>query len=380
MSWSLDCSVCSYSQPDGTKLASLCPDCGQPLIVRYAEAVPRSAIGAEASLWRYGAALPLRDGERAVTLGEGMTPLVELPHLARELGVRRLWVKDEGINPTASFKARGLMMAVTRARALGLPGVCVPTAGNAGIALAAYAAAAGMPCRIYAPETTPPPILGSIRAFGADLQVLPGHIGDAGKATMGFAKESGFFNVATVREPYRVEGMKTMGYEVAEQLGWRLPDAIVYPTGGGEGTIGIWKAIGEMLDWGWLPKEAPRPRMIIAQAAGCAPLVRAFHAGADHATPWDAPTTHASGLRVPGPLGDRLTLRTLRESGGDAESVSEEAIRRGTFLLASKSGIDAAPEGGAAFEATRQLVAAGRLSKDAEVVVFNTGSGASYRW
>lgn len=378
--WSLHCSVCPYSQPNGAQLASLCPDCGQPLMVRYAAKVPRSAITGAESLWRYGAALPLRSGEAAVTLGEGMTPLLESPQLAREVGVRRLWVKDEGINPTASFKARGLMMAVTRAKALGLPGLCVPTAGNAGIALAAYAAAAQMRCRIYAPDTTPPPIVGSIRAFGAELELVAGHIGDAGKATMAFAKESGFFNVATVREPYRVEGMKTMGYEVAEQLGWRLPDAIVYPTGGGEGTIGIWKAIVEMLDWGWLPADLQKPRMYIAQAAGCAPLVRAFKAGEEKATPWADPATHASGLRVPGPLGDRLTLRTLRESGGDAEAVSEEAIRSGTFLLASKTGIDAAPEGGAALEATRQLVASGRLARDAEVVVFNTGSGASYRW
>lgn len=379
MSWSLSCSVCDYRQADGTRLASLCPSCGQPLLVRYATAVPKSAITAAASLWRYAAALPLQPGERAITLGEGMTPLIELPHLAAEIGVRRLWVKDEGLNPTASFKARGLMMAVTRAKLLGLPGVCVPTAGNAGIALAAYAAAAGMPCRIFAPETTPAPILGSIRAFGAELVLLPGHIGDCGKATIAFATESGFFNVATVREPYRVEGMKTMGYEVAEQLGWRLPDAIVYPTGGGEGTIGIWKAISEMIEWGWLPADTAKPRMIIAQAAGCAPLVKAFHAGEEKATPWPDPTTHASGLRVPGPLGDRLTLRTLRESKGEAEAVSEERIRSGTFLLASKSGIDAAPEGGAAFEATRQLVAAGRLRADADVVVFNTGSGASYR-
>ena len=378
--WSLHCSVCAYTQSNGLQLASLCPDCGQPLMVQLAAKVPRVSITGEASLWRYRAALPLAAGEREVSLGEGMTPLVELPHLAREIGVRRLWVKDEGLNPTASFKARGLMMAVTRARALKLPGVCVPTAGNAGIALAAYAAAAQMPCRIYAPETTPPPILGSIRAFGAQLELLPGHIGDAGKATVAFAKESGFFNVATVREPYRVEGMKTMGYEVAEQLGWRLPDVIVYPTGGGEGTIGIWKAIQEMLAWEWLPAGTARSRMIIAQASGCAPLVRAFHAGAEKATPWEDPATHASGLRVPGPLGDRLTLRTLRESAGDAESVSEDRIRAGTFLLASKSGIDAAPEGGAALEATRQLVAAGRLRADAEVVVFNTGSGASYRW
>lgn len=378
--WSLHCSVCSYAQPDGLQLASLCPDCSQPLMVRYKSAVPRDRVTAERSLWRYGAALPFMPGETAVTLGEGMTPLLELPHLAKEIGVRRLWVKDEGINPTASFKARGLMMAVTRAKALKLPGVCVPTAGNAGIALAAYAAAARMPCRIYAPDTTPPPIVGSIRAFGAELELVAGHIGDAGKATMAFAKESGFFNVATVREPYRVEGMKTMGYEVAEQLGWRLPDAIVYPTGGGEGTIGIWKAIGEMLDWGWLPKSTAKPKMYIAQAAGCSPLVRAFKAGEEKATPWADPVTHASGLRVPGPLGDRLTLRCLRESGGDAEAVSEEAIRSGTFLLASTSGIDAAPEGGAALEATRQLVASGRLARDAEVVVFNTGSGASYRW
>ena len=378
--WSLHCSVCAYTQSNGLQLASLCPDCGQPLMVQLAAKVPRVSITGEASLWRYRAALPLAAGEREVSLGEGMTPLVELPHLAREIGVRRLWVKDEGLNPTASFKARGLMMAVTRARALKLPGVCVPTAGNAGIALAAYAAAAHMPCRIYAPETTPPPILGSIRAFGAELELLPGHIGDAGKATVAFAKESGFFNVATVREPYRVEGMKTMGYEVAEQLGWRLPDVIVYPTGGGEGTIGIWKAIQEMLAWEWLPAGTARSRMIIAQASGCAPLVRAFHAGAEKATPWEDPATHASGLRVPGPLGDRLTLRTLRESAGDAESVSEDRIRAGTFLLASKSGIDAAPEGGAALEATRQLVVAGRLRADAEVVVFNTGSGASYRW
>ncbi len=378
--WSLNCSVCTYQKSDGTQLASLCPDCGQPLMVKYPTAVPRSAVTSEASLWRYRAAMPLLAHEQPVTLGEGMTPMVELPHLAKDVGVRRLWVKDEGINPTASFKARGLMMAVTRAKALGLPGVCVPTAGNAGIALAAFAAAAGMPCRIFAPETTPPPILGSIRALGAELILLPGHIGDAGKATMAFAKESGYFNVATVREPYRVEGMKTMGYEVAEQLGWRLPDAIVYPTGGGEGTIGIWKAMGEMVDWGWLPAETKKPRMIIAQADGCAPLVRAFKAGEEKATLWENPTTHASGLRVPGPLGDRLTLRTLRESGGDAEAVSEERIRSGTFLLASKSGIDAAPEGGAALEATRQLVASGRLSPQSEVVVFNTGSGASYRW
>ena len=370
--------MCAYTVP-GDRLASLCPDCGQPLMVKLAP-VPKSAISAEPNMWRYAAALPIRDGEVRTNRGEGMTALTELPELAKEVGVRRLWVKDEGLNPTASFKARGLSMAITRAKALGLPGVCVPTAGNAGIALAAYAAAAGIPARVYAPVTTPPPILGSIRAYGAELHLVEGHIGDAGKATMQFAKESGYFNVATVREPYRVEGMKTMGYEVAEQLGWRLPDAIVYPTGGGEGTIGIWKAINEMMEWGWLEADTRRPKMVIAQASGCQPLVRAFHEGAEKATPWENPTTHASGLRVPGPLGDRLTLRTLRESNGGAFACDEEEMRRGTFRLASVSGIDAAPEGGCGLEVARKMVEAGLVKADAEVVVFNTGSGASYRW
>ena len=380
MSWTLHCTTgCGYSAP-GDKLASLCPQCAQPLSVRFDVAMPRTAVTNEWSLGRYAAALPMLPGDQRVSLGEGATPLLELPELAREVGVRRLWVKDEGQNPTGSFKARGLMMAVTRAKALGLPGLCVPTAGNAGIALAAYAAAGGVPARIYAPRTTPPPILASIRAYGVELELVDGHIGDAGKATMQFSKETGFFNVATVREPYRVEGMKTMGYEVAEQLGWDLPDAIVYPTGGGEGTIGIWKAIGEMIEWGWLPSEVTKPRMIITQASGCAPLVRAFHAGEEKATPWENPVTHASGLRVPGPFGDRWTLRTLRESHGDAEAVDEDGIRAGTFTLASRGGIDAAPEGGCALAATAQLVKTGRLSPDATVVVFNTGSGASYRF
>jgi len=380
MSWTLHCSTgCGYSAP-GDKLASLCPTCAQPLSVRFDASVPRTTVTSAWSLWRYAAALPMLPADARVSLGEGATALLELPELAREIGVRKLWVKDEGQNPTGSFKARGLMMAVTRAKALGLPGLCVPTAGNAGIALAAYAAAGGVPARIYAPRTTPPPILASIRAYGVELELVDGHIGDAGKATMQFSKESGYFNVATVREPYRVEGMKTMGYEVAEQLGWDLPDAIVYPTGGGEGTIGIWKAIGEMVEWGWLPNDVAKPRMIITQASGCSPLVRAFHAGEEKATPWENPVTHASGLRVPGPFGDRWTLRTLRESHGDAEAVDEEAIRVGTFTLASRGGIDAAPEGGCALAATAQLVKTGRLSPDATVVVFNTGSGGSYRF
>ena len=376
--WTLHCTACAYTVP-GDRLASVCPDCGQPLSVKLAP-VPRTAVTSAPDMWRYAAAMPILDGETRVSVGEGMTPLVELPELAADAGVARFWVKDEGLNPTASFKARGLCMAVTRAKALGLSGVCVPTAGNAGIALSAYAAAAGMKARIYAPKTTPPPILGSIRAYGAELELVDGHIGDAGKATMQFAKDSGFFNVATVREPYRVEGMKTMGYELAEQLAWALPDAIVYPTGGGEGTIGIWKAFMEMIDWGWLPKDTALPKMIAAQAAGCAPLVRAFNAGEEKATPWENPVTHASGLRVPGPFGDRWTLRTLRESKGGAFAVDEEKMRTSTFRLASSSGIDAAPEGGCGLAVAGMAREAGLISSDARVVVFNTGSGASYRW
>src|SRR5690349_485991 len=330
-------------------------------------------------MWRYADALPLDARETPVSLGEGFTPLIELPHLATAVGVRRLWVKDEAVNPTASFKARGLSAAVTRARSHGVPGLVVPTAGNAGAALAAYGAAAGVPVRVYAPATTPEPILDTIRAVGADLQLIDGHIGDAGKAATAFASSDGYYNVATLREPYRAEGNKTLGYELAEQLQWRLPDVVVYPTGGGEGVIGMWKAFQEMTHWGWLPPDTKLPRMVVAQADGCAPLVRAFKAGAEAATAWENPTTHAAGLRVPGPLGDRLVLRALRESGGEAESASEDAIRAETKRLAAVSGIDAAPEGGCALAVTRALVKAGRIARDAEVVIYNTGSGASYR-
>jgi threonine synthase len=331
-------------------------------------------------MWRYAAVLPLCDGETPVTLGEGTTPMHDLPLLAREIGVARLWVKDEGLNPTASFKARGMSAAVTRAKALRVPGFVVPTAGNAGAALAAYGAAAGIPVRVYAPASTPSPILATIRALGADLQLVDGHIGDAGRQSRAFAAAEGYFDVSTLREPYRIEGKKTMGLELAEQLDWSLPTHVIYPTGGGTGLIGMWKVFAEMRDGGWLPRNMSFPRMVVAQADGCAPMVRAFHAGADHATPWENPTTHASGLRVPGPLGDRLILRALRESQGDAASVSEETIRTDTLRLSRASGIDAAPEGGCALGVLDRLVREGRIPRDAEVLVFNTGSGASYRF
>lgn len=378
--WSLECSVCDVTRA-GDEAASVCPSCGQPLLVRYDSLPGREAIeGGRWDLWRYRALLPIHDHEQPVSLGEGGTPLLDAPALARLSGVRRLWIKDEALNPTASFKARGMSAAVTRARALGARGFVVPTAGNAGAALAAYGAAAGLPVHVFAPDSTPAPILATVRALGASLVLVPGHIGDAGRAARAFAAEHGLLDMSTLREPYRVEGKKTMGIEVAEQLGWRLPDAIVYPTGGGTGLIGMWKAFAELRAAAWLPADAPLPRMIVAQAAGCAPMVKAFAAGADHGEPWPDPDTHASGLRVPGPLGDRLILRALRESGGDAAAVGESAIREGTAALAGATGIDAAPEGGCALAVLQLLVAQGRLDTGAEVVVFNTGSGASYRW
>jgi threonine synthase len=376
--WTLRCSACDFTS--GTDaIASVCPVCGQPLLVDYHALRPDRAALHGWDMWRYRSVLPLAPGEVPVALGEGATPLLDAPRLARDVGVRRLLIKDEALNPTASFKARGMSAAVTRARASGVPGLVVPTAGNAGAAMAAYAAAAGIPARVFAPATTPANILATIEALGATLVTVDGHIGDAGRLARAFAAESGYFDVSTLREPYRIEGKKTMGLEIAEQLGWRLPDAVVYPTGGGTGLIGMWKVFAEMADWGWIDRGERKPRMIVAQADGCAPMVRAFATRADRATPWENPTTHAAGLRVPGPLGDRLILRALYESRGDAASVSEDVIRRETAVLARATGVDAAPEGGCALAVTRLLVATGRLDASSEVVVFNTGSGASYR-
>ena len=379
--WELHCSACDGIEP-GDRTAGVCVKCGQPLLVHFTAPLPgRNSIDSSRwDMWRYSSVMPLRAGERPISLGEGATPLMELPELAKSVGVRRLWVKDEGLNPTGSFKARGMSAAVTRAVANGVAGFVVPTAGNAGAALSAYAAAAGLPAVVYAPESTPRPLLESIRALGATLRLVPGHIGDAGKAARAYAAESGYFDVSTLREPYRIEGKKTMGIEVAEQMGWRLPDVIVYPTGGGTGLIGMWKVFRELIDAGWLPSGTKLPRMITAQPEGCAPIVRAFAAGTERATAWENPQTHASGLRVPGPLGDRLILRALRESGGDAGAVSEDAIRSGTTRLSHASGVDAAPEGGCALAVLEQLVAEKRVAAGEEVLVFNTGTGASYRF
>jgi threonine synthase len=375
--WQLACSACAT--PASRERASVCGACGQPLFASYGTVAASTPLAGRWDSWRYAPFMPLLAGEAPVSLGEGLTPLIDSPELARHAGVRRLWIKDESQNPTGSFKARGMSAAVTRARGDGMEGLVVPTAGNAGAALAAYGAAAGLPVRVFAPRTTPRPILDTIEAMGATLVRIDGHIGDAGKLAIAYAAESGYFNVSTLREPYRVEGMKTMGFELAEQLGWRLPDVIVYPTGGGEGTIGIWKAIEELMAGGWLPEGAIQPRYLVAQAAGCAPIARAFAAGSDRAEPWADPVTHASGLRVPSPLGDRLLLRVMRETGGLAGVASEEAIREATRTLSTATGIDAAPEGGCALSVLRDAVAQGRVLPDAEVVLFNTGAGASYR-
>lgn len=378
MTWTLSCSACGATPPQFVG-ATTCPTCVQPLFARHAAVPVGTSLAPRWDMWRYASWLPLHAGEAPVSLGEGLTPLLEAPSLARAAGVRRLRIKDESRNPTGSFKARGMSAAITRAKHDGMPGLVVPTAGNAGAAIAAYAAAAGLPVRVFAPRTTPRPILETIEALGAHLERVDGHIGDAGRLAAAFATESGWWPVATLKEPYRVEGMKTMGFELAEQCGWQLPDVVVYPTGGGEGTVGIWKAIEELRADGWLPAETRQPRYVVAQAAGCAPIHRAFTEGADHASPWIDPVTHASGLRVPGPFGDRVLLRILRATQGVTAAVDEETMRTATARLSHATGIDAAPEGGCALAAVERLVADGVIARDADVVVFNTGVGASYR-
>jgi len=328
-------------------------------------------------MWRYREWLPLLPGEREVSLGEGGTPLLDVPSVAARHGFGRLLVKDESVNPTGSFKARGRAAAVTRASAAGARRFVVPTAGNAGVALAAYGARAGVTARVYAPETTPATILSQIRSFGAELELVSGHIGDCGKAARAYAAREGAVDVSTLREPYRIEGKKTLGLELAEQLGWQLPDVIVYPTGGGTGLIGMWKAFGELRDAGWV--EGQLPRMYTVQASGCAPVVHAFETGAEWCSPWIDPHTVAAGLRVPGPLGDRLMLAALRESGGGAIAVSDEALMAAARELQVGSGIDAAPEGGAALAGAIGLIARKAIKPHEAVVVFNTGAGWLYR-
>jgi threonine synthase len=354
----------------------VCPQDGAPLLVRYArEMLARETVATRAwTMWRYREMLPIGENETPVTLGEGATPLVPLPRLAQELRVERLYVKDESQNPTLSFKARGMSAAVTAAKRLGVTSLVAPSAGNAGGALAAYGARAGLRVRIYVPRDTPPLLLAEMRDYGAEVLLVDGLIDDAGRAAAQYARESGAFNVATFREPYRVEGKKTMGYELIEQLDG-IPGTIVYPTGGGTGLVGMWKAFGELQQLGWIGAE--RPAMIAVQAEGCAPLVAAFARGDERATRVENATTRMWGLRVPGGIGDRLSLRAVRDSGGSALAVSDADAEAATRDLHRREGIDATVEGGATLAALRILCA--RSAALAEpIVIFNTGSSLKY--
>lgn len=329
-------------------------------------------------MWRYREWLPLATNEEPVTLGEGWTPLLELRRLASGIGIRQLLLKDESQNPTGSFKARGLSAAVTRAVAAGATELVVPTAGNAGVALSAYGRRAGVNVKVFAPATTPRRILQQIQVLGAQLSVIDGHIGDCGRAAREYTREHGAFDVSTLREPYRIEGKKTLGLELAEQLDWDLPDAVVYPTGGGTGLIGMWKAFNELRDAGWI--DTKPPKLITVQSAGCAPVVRAVEKGEEQTRPWEDPRTVAWGLRVPAPLGGRLILRAIRETGGTAVAVEDDALTGAARRLVESEGIDAGPEGGAALAALEVLIAKGTIGGDARVVIFNTGAGWLYRY
>ena len=355
---------------------------GKPLFARYDLDAIRDGFSMSevanrrADLWRYAEVLPVRDPRAMIALGEGWTPLIDAPRTATRLGVRKVWIKEEGQNPTGSFKARGLCLAVSRAFELGAEELALPSAGNAGSAAAAYGAAAGLPVHVVVPSDTPAPILEEMAALGADVQLLDGLISDCAKVVKQGVEKHGWFDLSTLKEPYRVEGKKTMGYELVEQLGGRLPDAIVYPTGGGTGLIGMWKAFDEMETLGWIGPE--RPKMFTVQAAGCAPMVRAWESGHDHAEPWQGATTYASGLRVPGAVGDFLILRALRESGGGAAAVPDHLMAEWVAKMGADTGIFAAPEGGATAAAVPMLMDKGLISADDEVVLFNTGSGLKY--
>ena len=376
----LECTLCGRAE-EPHALQSLCPSCRRPLYCRYdlravgAAVSPESFACREASLWRYAELLPTPMSTR-VTLGEGWTPLLPTPALGAALGLSRLLLKDEGQMPTGSFKARGMAVAVSRARELGAKAIAVPSAGNAGGALAQYAARAGLPCHVFMPADVP--MINRIEcvAAGARTYLVDGLITDCGALVRDGAAATGWFDMSTLKEPYRVEGKKTMGLELAEQLGWRLPDVILYPTGGGTGLVGMWKAFEEMEALGWIGPV--RPRMVAVQSVGCAPIVRAFEQGAEFAEPWQNAQTMAAGIRVPAAVGDFLMLRALRDSGGTALTVTDEEIHAATTQLATLEGLFVCPEGAATIAALEKLVGAGWVGPDEEVVLFNTGTGLKY--
>lgn len=376
----LDCPRCSTSH-DPDQITNLC-DCGSPLLARYdleraAQTMSRSAlIGREQSLWRYHEVLPVRDAANVVTLGEGMTPLVPMPRLAADLGMTTLLMKDEGLIPTGTFKARGAAVGVSRARELGVTDLAMPTNGNAGAAWALYAARAGIRSHIVMPVDAPAITRAECIVAGSQLTVVPGHIGDAGRVVAAAVAEGGIFDASTLKEPYRIEGKKTMGYEIAEQLAWSLPDVIVYPTGGGVGLIGLYKAFQELQDLGWV--TGPMPRLVAVQSAGCAPIVRAFDAGEKASVAWEQPHTVAFGINVPKALGDFLVLDAIYATSGSAIAVEDSDLLEDQRRCGRLEGTFICPEGAACVTAIRVMLETGRLSGDERTVVLNTGSGLKY--
>ena len=364
-----------------SQLVNLC-SCGSPLLVRYdlktaSAALAKSSLRDRApTLWRYREILPLQDDANLISLGEGFTPLLEAKTLARQVGVQRLWIKDEAQNPTGSFKDRGLSLAVSRAKELRVKKAAIPSAGNAGGSLSAYAARAGIEAYVFMPKDTPSANQIEARQYGAHLTLVDGLIDDCGRLIAERKAEEGWFDVSTLKEPYRVEGKKTMGYEIAEQLNWTLPDVIIYPTGGGTGLIGMWKAFQEMEQLGWIGSK--RPRMVSVQAAGCAPIVKAFIEGKETAELWPQAKTVASGLRVPQAVADFLMLRALRESNGTALSVSDDEMLAEIPRVGRAEGIFFCPEGAACVAALRRLTQQRWIKTTDEVVIFNTASGLKY--
>jgi threonine synthase len=375
----LSCTKCTAGY-EPTRLLNVCPapGCGGSLFAVYDfPSLSRDDVaGRDRTIWRWHELMPARRPEEIVTLGEGGTPLLHAPRLGARLGMLEVWIKEEAGNPTGSFKARGLGAAITMAKALGARAVALPTAGNAGGAAAAYAAKAGLPCHVFMPRDTPKVFRMECEAYGAHVTPVDGLIDDCGRIVAERKEAEGWFDVSTLKEPYRVEGKKTMGYEIAEQLGWTLPDVVIYPTGGGTGLIGMWKAWDEMERLGWIGPV--RPRMVAVQAEGCAPIPRAFEAGDAVSVRFPDAHTYASGLRVPKAYADYLILAILRESKGEAVTVTDDEMRRGVLELAGSEGLFAAPEGGAAWIAVEKLLEAGKLDRGERVVVFDTGTGYKY--
>ncbi|MFD4670719.1 threonine synthase [Lentzea sp. NPDC058450] len=365
----LECARCGREH-DANAVQNLCHECASPLLARY-DLTRVNRPTAENSLWRYKDVLPVRNPDPAFSLGEGMTPLVSLPAISEHLDATVL-MKDESLIPTGSFKARGAAVGVARAKELGIEGIKMPTNGNAGAAWALYAARAGLRSVIAMPEDAPLITREEVEASGAELRIVPGTIADAGKAIA----DVDLFDASTLREPYRIEGKKTMGYEIVEQLGWRVPDVIIYPTGGGVGLIGIHKALHEMRELGWITGELPR--LVAVQSTGCAPIVKAFDEGRAESTFWDAAYTDAFGINVPKPLGDFIILRAIRETNGTAVAVTDEQIAHDRAETARLEGVFLCPEGAATISAVRALRANGWLSARDEVVVLNTGAGIKY--